>query len=95
MPYYAAKEVNKLSQAVYSLGIDVGSTTVKTVVTDENKAILSHCYQRHLSRVRETVEEQLTALQQKFPDAQFRICITGNGLLDSMLSCRMCCSFLR
>ncbi|MCR4761539.1 MAG: acyl-CoA dehydratase activase [Oscillospiraceae bacterium] len=79
MPYYAAKEVNKLSQAVYSLGIDVGSTTVKTVVIDENKTILSHCYQRHLSRVRETVAEQITALQEKFPDAQFRICITGSA----------------
>ena len=57
-----------MSQPVYALGIDVGSTTVKTVVIDDNKQILSHCYQRHLSRVRETVAEQITALQQKFPE---------------------------
>ena len=61
-----------MAQTVYSLGIDVGSTTVKTVVIDENKKILSHCYQRHMSRVRETVAEQLEALEQKFPDAAFR-----------------------
>ena len=79
MPYYAAKEVKELSQPVYALGIDVGSTTVKTVVIDDNKQILSSCYQRHLSRVRETVAEQIEALQQKFPDALFRICITGSA----------------
>ena len=68
-----------MSQPVYALGIDVGSTTVKTVVIDDNKQILSSCYQRHLSRVRETVAEQIEALQQKFPDALFRICITGSA----------------
>ncbi len=68
-----------MAQTVYSLGIDVGSTTVKTVVIDENNKILSHCYQRHMSRVRETVAEQLEALEQKFPDAAFRLCITGSA----------------
>ena len=68
-----------MSQPVYALGIDVGSTTVKTGVIDDNKQILSSCYQRHLSRVRETVAEQIEALQQKFPDALFRICITGSA----------------
>ncbi len=68
-----------MNQPVYSLGIDVGSTTVKTVVIDDQHHILSHCYQRHLSRVRETVAEQLSALQSKFPDALFRICITGSA----------------
>ena len=79
MPYCAAKEVKELSQPVYALGIDVGSTTVKTVVIDDNQQILSHCYQRHLSRVRETVAEQIEALQKQFPDALFKICITGSA----------------
>ena len=64
---------------VYSLGIDIGSTTVKTVVMDENCTILSKCYQRHLSRVRETVADQLTALRKQYPDAAFRICMTGSA----------------
>ena len=81
MPHYAlaAKEVRKLSQNVYALGIDVGSTTVKTVVTDSKNQILSHSYQRHMSRVRETVMEQLLALKEQFPDAMFKICITGSA----------------
>jgi len=66
-------------QQIYSLGIDVGSTTVKTVVMDAGHNILSHCYQRHLSRVRETVTEQILDLQKKFPDAAFRVCITGSA----------------
>ena len=68
-----------MSQKIYSLGIDVGSTTVKTVVIDSEHHILSHCYQRHMSRVRETVAEQLGNLQKTYPDAQFRICITGSA----------------
>ena len=64
---------------IYSLGIDVGSTTVKTVVIDGEHHILSHRYQRHLSRVRETVAEQILELQKKFPEAQFRVCITGSA----------------
>lgn len=63
----------------YALGIDVGSTTVKTVVLDEQGTILSHCYQRHLSKVRETVTEQIEALQKQFPDAEFSVCMTGSA----------------
>ena len=41
----------------YSLGIDVGSTTVKTVITDTAKNIIYSRYQRHFSKVKETVTE--------------------------------------
>ncbi len=68
-----------MSQKVYALGIDVGSTTVKTVVINEQNEILSRCYQRHMSRVRETVMEQLQNLRREFPDVLFKICITGSA----------------
>ena len=68
-----------MSQKVYALGIDVGSTTVKTVVINEQNEILSRCYQRHMSRVRETVMEQLQNLRKEFPDVLFKICITGSA----------------
>lgn len=74
-----SKEVVVTNQPQYSLGIDVGSTTVKTVVLDEQGKILSHCYQRHYSRVRETVTEQLEALVQTYADAAFSVCITGSA----------------
>lgn len=63
----------------YALGIDVGSTTVKTVVCDENNKILHSAYERHFSKVRETVAEQLQEIAKKFPDTQFRTAMTGSA----------------
>lgn len=65
--------------AIYSLGIDVGSTTVKTVIIDENKNIIYSEYQRHFSKVREAVKIQLEAIQEKYPNDTFKICMTGSA----------------
>lgn len=70
----------------YSLGIDVGSTTVKTVVCDEQGTILHSAYQRHFSKVKETVAGQLESILAKFPDVQLRAAMTGSaglGLANS------------
>lgn len=37
------------------LGLDVGSTTVKAVVTDKNHRMIYHSYERHFSDIRSTV----------------------------------------
>ena len=37
----------------FLLGIDVGSTTVKTVVLNENYEILHSDYKRHFSKIKE------------------------------------------
>ena len=47
----------------YSLGIDVGSTTVKTVITDTDGNIIYSKYQRHLSKVKEKFILNLTKRQ--------------------------------
>lgn len=70
----------------YSLGIDVGSTTVKTVITDEDGNIIYSKYQRHMSKVKETVTDQLRLIQAEYPDETFTVCITGSaglGLANS------------
>ncbi|MBQ9110204.1 MAG: 2-hydroxyacyl-CoA dehydratase [Oscillospiraceae bacterium] len=70
----------------YALGIDVGSTTVKTVVCDEQGTILHSAYQRHFSKVKETVAGQLESILMKFPDVQLRAAMTGSaglGLANS------------
>ncbi len=70
----------------YSLGIDVGSTTVKTVITDTDDNIIYSKYQRHLSKVKETVIDQLKLIQADYPDESFTVCITGSaglGLANS------------
>jgi len=41
------------------IGIDIGSTTVKTVVLSETGELLFHAYERHYSKVREKAAAQL------------------------------------
>jgi activator of 2-hydroxyglutaryl-CoA dehydratase len=41
------------NQVKFKIGIDIGSTTVKTVVLSESGEMLFHDYQRHFSQVRE------------------------------------------
>lgn len=65
------------------LGIDVGSTTVKTVVVDPaSRAILWSDYRRHETRQAAVVEDQLSAIEAQFgavPPASMRAFITGSG----------------
>lgn len=63
----------------YALGIDVGSTTVKTVVCDEQGSVLHSAYERHFSKVKETVAEQMETIAKKFPEAQFRTAMAGSA----------------
>lgn len=64
---------------IFSLGIDVGSTTVKTVILDEAGNIIRSQYQRHFSKVRETVEEQLSEIAEEYSGCRFRLSITGSA----------------
>ncbi len=71
----------------YFLGIDIGSTTVKTVITNRKKEIIYSEYGRHYSRVRQTVCDQLKLIQAEYPDEEFSVCITGSGGLGLAQSC--------
>ncbi|MBE7079358.1 MAG: 2-hydroxyglutaryl-CoA dehydratase [Clostridiales bacterium] len=64
----------------YLLGIDVGSTTVKTaVLAAATKEIVYTSYERHFSRVKECVLSALEKVGQAFPNAKFRVSITGSA----------------
>ena len=43
----------------YSLGIDIGSTTVKIAILDEAHHILFSDYKRHFANIQETLTELL------------------------------------
>lgn len=64
------------------LGIDIGSTTVKLVVLDENQKLIYSRYERHMSNVFDKVAELLEHLNQEFKGESFRPCITGSGGLS-------------
>ncbi len=63
----------------YLLGIDVGSTTVKTVVISREEKILYHNYKRHFSKVKECVLMQIDEIKKSFPNQIFKVCITGSA----------------
>lgn len=71
---------------VYSLGIDVGSTTVKTVILD-GEDIIYNKYERHFSKVRETVAEQLKIIRDMYKGDKFKIAITGSAGLGIAEAC--------
>ncbi len=60
------------------LGIDVGSTTVKAAVIDENNNLIYKSYVRHFAKVKETVLSELKIIKEKF-NGDFRVSITGSA----------------
>lgn len=66
-----------------TLGIDVGSTTVKAVVVDaDTRKILWRQYQRHETKQAEKVLEMLQSICQEMPEldlTQTKLFITGSG----------------
>ncbi len=50
-------------EQVLHLGLDVGSTTVKLVVLDNNAKMLYSKYQRHFSDIKSTIFKLICALK--------------------------------
>ncbi len=61
------------------LGIDIGSTTVKLVVLDNNDEIIYKRYERHMSNVMEKVTQLMSDLYEKYKDESVKAVITGSG----------------
>ncbi|NLC88168.1 MAG: 2-hydroxyacyl-CoA dehydratase [Clostridiaceae bacterium] len=65
------------------IGLDVGSTTVKIVVMNENLNIIDRNYQRHFSDTKNTVCNVLEDLIKKYEDCEFTIALTGSGAMSA------------
>ena len=61
------------------IGIDIGSTTVKVVVLDDQDKTIFHTYERHMSKVREKTAETLRQLIPQLSGQQVRVAITGSA----------------
>ena len=68
-----------LSHAHLRLGIDVGSTTVKLAVIDDNDHLVYANYERHHTDVRATARELFARAQRVIGDTPMRVSITGSG----------------
>jgi predicted CoA-substrate-specific enzyme activase len=61
------------------VGIDVGSTTVKVVVLNNNKELLYSKYERHYADIRKKLQDILNHAYKKFKDVHVTIMFTGSG----------------
>ena len=64
------------------LGIDIGSTTVKLVVLDEDNTIKYSRYERHMSNIFEKVMKMMEDLHEQLGDVSFYTTVTGSGGLS-------------
>ena len=46
-----------MEKQLYTLGIDIGSTTVKIAILDEAKQLIFSDYRRHFANIRETLRD--------------------------------------
>lgn len=61
------------------LGIDIGSTTVKVVVVDENLKPLFYQYKRHFSEIKATLTELVGNAHTELGKCKFTAMMTGSG----------------
>ena len=60
------------------IGIDIGSTTVKVVVLNDDDESLYVDYRRHNMNIRSTVMEALAPVAAQYPEALLRVAVTGS-----------------
>ena len=64
---------------IYTLGIDIGSTTVKIAILDKNSEVLFHDYERHFANIQETLSDLLGRAVYKLGPIHVSPVITGSG----------------
>ncbi len=63
----------------YTLGIDIGSTTVKIAILDDSHKILFSDYKRHFANIRETLSDLLDESYNQLGNLKLHPMITGSG----------------
>lgn len=61
------------------IGIDIGSTTVKVVVLDEDNKLLFRSYERHYSKARECAAQTLRSIQNMLAGQRVKLVVTGSA----------------
>lgn len=64
-----------------SIGIDIGSTTLKVIVLNESDEILYQCYERHKSQVRTLCLSKLQELKPLLDGHEVYLCFSGSAAM--------------
>lgn len=67
---------------MYRMGIDIGSTTVKIAIIDDENQIVFSDYERHLANIKECLILLLKKAEGVIGENRVRTCITGSGGLS-------------
>ena len=68
-----------MTKKLLHIGLDVGSTTVKVAVLDENLDLIFNKYQRHYSDIRKTIYDVLSEVLNKYLGYDITVTLTGSG----------------
>ena len=68
-----------MSNRLYHIGLDVGSTTVKIAVLNQEFQLVYSKYQRHYSDIRKTIYDVLSEVLKQYAGCQATVMITGSG----------------
>ena len=75
-----------MQEKIYSLGIDIGSTTVKTVLR-EGENVIYEKYERHMAQVRQKTLELLEEMRPMLEGKQFSVALSGSAGLGLAEAC--------
>jgi len=64
---------------IFKVGVDVGSTTLKVVVVDQNNIIVYKSYRRHKAEINLLFIEEINNIGEQFPGKRFIVNITGSA----------------
>ena len=77
--YIISKDWLYMNKEFYTLGIDIGSTTVKIAILDTEHTILFSDYKRHYANIRETLSSLLEDAFSRLGNLELHPMITGSG----------------
>ena len=66
----------------FRAGIDIGSTTVKLVILDENNNIIYGKYRRHQAHTQQTLAGLLQEAREELGECELQLKITGSGSIN-------------
>ena len=68
-----------MSNKIFKLGIDIGSTTVKIALMNDKDELLFSDYERHYANIQETLASLLEKVQKETGNITVYPMITGSG----------------
>ena len=81
--------MNTDSAKIYRAGLDVGSTTAKTVVADDKGNIVYSTYRRHNADIKGTVKEIFSEIRERLGNIRIAMTLSGSAAMGLAERCSL------